>query len=222
MSSRRFPAKMLAYLAGMPLIEYVYRRCKLSSIKNIWVATSKDSSDDALYRYCKENNINVLRGDLENVLERYILAAESLNAGYIIRVCADTLFVDIPLMQLLLHELISGKFEYVSFNRANCASCFISEAVTLQALKKVRSFTKSSEDLEHVTKFIIDNREIFLTKLLDVNLNPPHLRNIRLTIDLPEDLELAGEIVNELPDKLNFSSQDILNTVCKKRRLGCR
>ncbi|UCD15382.1 MAG: hypothetical protein JSV34_06625, partial [Candidatus Omnitrophota bacterium] len=163
MSSRRFPGKMMSCLYNnVPLIEYVYERCKKSSVKNILVATSVDKSDDELYDYCKKKNILVTRGSLDDVLKRYVQTADSIAADYIVRVCGDTPFVDVSLIDMLLGILIREKLDYASFNRQTCASAFFSEAITLGALKKVLILASNKEDFEHVTKYIVDNRGKFL------------------------------------------------------------
>lgn len=221
MGSDRFPAKMLAKIGNMPLVEYVYKRCRESGIKDIFIATSKDASDDVLYDYCKKNSIPVIRGELENVLDRYIQVARSIKAEYIIRVCGDTPFVDISLISRLLKILVDEGLDYVSLNRTTCASGFYSEAVSLKTLTATAALTSEKDDLEHVTKFIKDSKGRFLTKFLDTDLNPPFVRDIKLTIDYPEDIERANRIIEELPDKYFFTSQDILNVVERKGHIQC-
>jgi len=213
MTSRRFPGKMLSVLGGMPLVEYVYRRRGTSSVKRIIVATSDDRSDDGLYGYCEEHDIPAVRGSLDNVLERYIRAAELLNVAYIGRVCGDTPFVDISLLEAMLDTLIRKRLDYVSLARDACASGFWSEVVTLQALKKAARLTGDRHALEHVTKFIIENPDTFRNEFMEVDLNPDFVKDVRLTIDYPEDLVRANDIVRALSDPLSFTSQDILNIV---------
>ncbi len=215
MNSDRFPNKVMQPLAGAPLVEYVYRRCSLSSDKVVLVATSDDPSDDILYKYCIKHNIPVMRGDLHNVLKRYIQASELVNAWYIIRVCADTPFIDILLIDELLKILINEHLDYVSFNRDTCAAAFYSEAVTQGALKRAASLTDVKEDIEHVTKFIIDNPDIFLTKFLNAGLNPESIKKLRLTIDYPEDILRANTIVSKLKNKMSFASQEIISIASK-------
>ncbi|MDD2673100.1 MAG: NTP transferase domain-containing protein [Candidatus Omnitrophica bacterium] len=218
MSSRRFPKKTISRLAGMPLIEYIYRRCKSSSIGNILVATSHDKSDNELYVYCRDNNIPVMRGSLDNVLERYVLAADSIGADYIARVCGDTPLVDISLMESMLNALIEDKLDYISPDRETCASGFYSEAVALRALKKAAKSTNVKEDLEHVTRFIIENKDEFLTRFIDAELNPESARQTRLTVDFPEDLPMVSSIIGELQDKFAFTSRDVLNILRNRAR----
>lgn len=213
MSSDRFPGKMLAQLSGGPLIKYVYGRCRRSKAKKVLVATSDDGSDDILYEYCRKNKIPAVRGALNNVIDRYVRAAESENVEYICRVCGDTPFVDTALIDLLFDTLIGKKLDYAAPDRQACAPGFYSETFTLKALKKVLGMTRSPEDLEHVTKYILDNSGRFAMELIDAGLNPEFAKKVRFTIDYPEDIKTGNEIAAKLSGDYSFSSGDILKIV---------
>jgi spore coat polysaccharide biosynthesis protein SpsF len=219
MGAQRFPGKMMQGLAGVPLVEYVYRRCVQSRIKNVLVATSDDSSDDTIFRHCESIGMPVIRGELHNVLKRFIQAAQSLKAEYIIRVCADTPFVDTSLFEVLLQALIDEGLDYVAPDKKTCASGFLSEAITINALLKTARITTDKEDLEHVTRFIINNPGDFRLKLVQADLRPEFINSFRFTVDYPQDLGLANEIVNNLADKYNFTSHDVINVL--QRLQGC-
>jgi len=204
---------MMSLLGDIPLVEYVYKRCKLSLCQKVIVATSLDSSDAPLYEYCINHAIPVTRGSLDNVLKRYIDTAISVRANYIIRVCGDTPFVDIGHIDDFLKKLINGNFDYIAADKNNCASGFYCEAVTLSALKRAADLSDKKEDLEHVTKFIIDHPHLFSVKFIDTDLNPDFVKKIRLTIDYPQDIQTANEIVGRLREKFSFTSEKILDTV---------
>lgn len=214
-SSNRFPRKMLQkVIDNVKLVEYIYKRCLCSkSADVVAIITSAEKSDDELSTYCLENNIRVFRGSLNNVLDRYIRAADYFKAGIICRVCGDTPFVDISLIDQAFDILKREVLDYVAPDRNTCASGFYSETFTIQALNKVITLTKSQGDLEHVTKFILDNPGMFKIKLLDAGLNQPFIQNIRLTIDYPEDIDLGSKIAEKLPDGYTFNSLDVLNAV---------
>ncbi len=218
MSSSRFPGKMMSVVGGLPLIEYVYRRCKYSLVNKVLVATSDDKSDDDLCYYCKKKNIPVFRGPLDNVLKRYIQAAEYLKAKFIGRVCGDTPFIDICMLDRFFNLLVRESFDYVSCRRDDCASLFYSEGVSLSAMKKTLSLTKDENNREHVTKFIIDNQDEFSVKFIDAKLNPCYIKDICLTIDLPGDLKTVGGLLDKLEDRFAFSSQDILHIIKNNRQ----
>lgn len=200
---------MLQPLGGVPLVEYVYRRCLCAKIKKTFVATSTDTQDDPLAEFCITKNISVLRGNLNNVLERYITVAESIGSEYLVRVCADTPFVDIGLMLRQLDLLRADGLDYVSPRRSTCASGFFSEAMTKDVLKRL-ALLADPQDREHVTAYIVNHPQDFLVKNIPCNLNPEFIRNTRLTVDYPADLVFANLIVSGLPDKFLFTSGDIL------------
>lgn len=211
MSSKRFPKKMMTLLAGIPLIRYVYKRCRSSQVKKVLVATSRDPADDLLYQYCQDNNVPAFRGDLDNVLVRYTQAAESEGIDYIARVCGDTPFVDVFSVDAFLDTLISEGLDYVSWDKSTCVSGFYAEVVTLNALKKSLKEAKAQDELEHVTKYILDHPQEFRMKLIKQKTDPEDECNVRLTIDFPEDIETANIIVKGLKD-FSFTASDVLGS----------
>jgi spore coat polysaccharide biosynthesis protein SpsF (cytidylyltransferase family) len=210
MSSERFPGKMLSAIDGMPLIDFIYKRCMNSSVKEVLIATSDDKSDDVLFEHCRQRHFPVTRGSLDNVLKRYIDAAGSIGADYICRVCGDTPLIDITLMDMMLNRLIKDGLDLIAPDRQSCSSCFYSQAVSLEALKKSQRLTKDRQDLEHVTRFILRKADIFSIRLLDTGLNPMFLKNRRLTIDYPQDLDNVNRLLSHLDDRLYFNSDNIL------------
>src|SRR5690554_2963193 len=110
MSSSRFPGKSLELIGDKPLLYYVVKRLEITGLPVI-VATSSDTSDDVLADYLQGQNINVFRGSLLNVLNRYIATAETFEIEEIIRVTADNPLVDIVYLKKALS--LFEKFEYV-------------------------------------------------------------------------------------------------------------
>ena len=100
MSSRRFPGKVLAELHGKPLITHVLSRIEraLPSI-GIVVATSDDISDDPLALYLKNCGVAVFRGPLSNVFERFRRCSFEYPCDWILRLCADSPFLDARVLQ---------------------------------------------------------------------------------------------------------------------------
>lgn len=221
MSSERLPGKSMSLLGGIPLVEHVYKRCRGCLADMVIVATSNDPSDDMIHDHCVSRKIPVFRGSLDNVLERYIMAADSVLATHIVRVCADTPFVDTALIDKILKVLITENLDYVSLARPTCASCFYSEAMTLNALKRVAELADNKDDLEHVTKYITAHPDKFLTRFIDAGLNPAFMRDVRLTVDHPGDLEAANAIVGDLGDPIIFTSKEVMDVIAN-RMIGSR
>ncbi len=71
MSSSRLPGKVLAEIAGRPMLQHVVLRARKAGVgEKVVVATSDDPSDDPVAAFCVANEIPVERGSRDDVLER--------------------------------------------------------------------------------------------------------------------------------------------------------
>lgn len=111
MSSKRLPGKVMTLINGKPLLQHVVNQCELSGISGpIIVCTSNEQSDNPIYEYCKNNNINVYRGPLDNVYERYLGCITSFKLSAFGRICCDSPGVSPSLIKLAVktYELEKG------------------------------------------------------------------------------------------------------------------
>jgi spore coat polysaccharide biosynthesis protein SpsF (cytidylyltransferase family) len=209
LSSSRFPQKMLANLEDYKLVEYVYKRCKQSKVAdNVMIITSIEKSDDELYNFCLKQNIPIFRGDLNNVLKRYLNASQKYNIDIVCRVCGDSPFVDVDAIDKMFKDIEKKQLDYI--HTTNILNGFMSEVFTLALLKKVYSMPLTLEDKEHVTKYIRDNISEYKTSELDLNLKDKKLEKYTLTIDYTKDLEIANLIAKRL-GRFDFKSNDVIN-----------
>lgn len=214
LSSSRFPRKMLDDLCDFRLFEYVYNRCRMSKKADfVAIITSNDASDNELAYFCDSCNIPVFRDDLNNVLERYIKAADYFGLENVVRVCGDSPFVDVDLIDEIIQLALSGDFEYCAV--VDCLNGFMSEFVRLNTLKQVALKTDVSVgDKEHVTKYIRDRTDQFKCGFVEANLRPKELEHYTLTVDYPADIEVARKICEDLKG-FDFRSTDILRILQK-------
>ncbi len=223
LSSKRFPGKMLKDIyGGMPLIEFVYRRCsKIKSVDLCVVLTSNDPSDDELASYCNSKNIEFYRGPLNNVLERFIEASEFFKIDEICRVCGDSPFIDTNMIEDLFKIREEQSLDYVAPLKEICIAGFDSEVFLSKALKRSSFNCISETELEHVTTNLKNNTSLFKIEFVERNLMPDKLKNVSLTIDFPDDLLLAQKIVNSFGrGNFDFISQDILDYLLLRKANG--
>ena len=72
MSSSRLPGKILADIAGQPMLTRVYTRTsRATTLDEVIFATTTDASDDPVAEYCDFSGIPFTRGSLFDVLVRY-------------------------------------------------------------------------------------------------------------------------------------------------------
>src|SRR5712664_1599136 len=108
MGSTRLPGKVLKPIAGKPLLWHVLHRLKSCSTLNYTVvATSDNPRDDAIEAFCREEKIEIVRGPADNVLARFQQAAQAATGDIIVRVSADSPFVDAHFSDQLVTALIA-------------------------------------------------------------------------------------------------------------------
>lgn len=94
LGSSRLPCKTLLCLRGLPIIDWVVRRCMRSELADaLIVAIPETRQNDVLANHLKAGGIPIWRGPEQDVLARMLGAARSLHAETVIRVCADNPFV---------------------------------------------------------------------------------------------------------------------------------
>lgn len=214
MSSERLPGKMLMPFGEAPLIEAVYRRCRLArGADQVCVLTSADSSDDPLFAHCSGQGIPCLRGALHDVLDRYLKAAESRRAAIICRVCGDSPFVDVGLIDRMFDRVLQGLCDYAAPDKATVVPGLDSEVFTLAALRTAAGEAREDRHREHVTLFIKENPSRFRIEVFAAGLRPAAVAGAALTVDRAEDLELCRRVRDILPPGFGFSSAEVLGAL---------
>ena len=213
LSSSRLPNKMLEKIKGNTiLLEYVYKRCKESKIvDDVVIITSDEKSDDKLVDCCLKSDIKVFRGSLNDVLFRYISAAVKFDIDLICRVCGDSPFVDIKFIDMMLSRFQSDSgVDYMTLSGG--LNGFKSEIFPTTLLQKIYKYDLSINDKEHVTKYILDNEDMFNVEKIYTNIGYNLANKPTLTIDYPGDIVLAREVAKNLSG-YSYNSDDVLDVL---------
>ena len=144
MGSHRFPGKMLARLAGRPLLWHVVTRLRLCErVNQIVLATSSESTDDVLAAFGDTLSVETIRGSEEDVLSRFRLAAEITGADLIVRVNGDAPLIDPRLIDQLVETMGVKGADYIM--PAPGVPCFHDgvDPLSRQALEKLESVLHS-------------------------------------------------------------------------------
>ena len=218
--STRLPQKMiLPFYENEGIFSLILNRLTSNFKKeNIILATSSNPNNDVLAEIARRYGINCFRGSENDVLQRFIDAANQFNATKIIRVCADNPFLDMDFLNFLLQNFEKTECDYMSFSTSEGTPTikthygFWAEAVTLNALNKVRSMTDESLYHEHVTNFIYANKDVFDVRFLNISEDIEKHDDIRLTIDTKTDFDIQKEIFNKIyKEKQNFNAFDVVS-----------
>jgi len=206
-NSTRLPAKIIRKVDGdLNFLQILLFRLKEGiSLRGktipIVLATSKNIDDAVLEKIGKDNSIPVFRGSEENVLERFIGAAQAHNLDTVVRICSDNPFIDIDLLFELL-TAYKGE-DYLSFKVNEKPSIlthfgFFVEIVSLKGLTTLQK-ENCSECLEHVTNCIYTNPHKFKVNYLPLDIPEDY---VRCTLDTSADFEILKEIYFEWFKKL--------------------
>lgn len=192
MGSQRFPSKMMAELAGVPLIDWVLERVVAASrIDAVVLATSRASANDPLEAAAAAHGAITVRGDEEDVLSRFVEAALVSNADWIVRVCADNPFIDPAELDRLVDFALAARPDY-AFNHQERMNNgypdgFGAEIMSREALERIAAAASDPGSREHVTSYLWEHPEDFRIVTFAA---PPALAypSLRFDIDHPEDL----------------------------------
>lgn len=207
MSSSRLPGKSLMKIGEHPLIWYVVRRAEILDLPVV-VCTSTDPTDDSLCAFLEQEEIDFYRGDLHNVLNRYIKAAEKFGLENIIRVTGDNPLFDFKFLQENLslfnrYSYVDGIWEGGLIKGAGF------ELVKLEQLQRIKK--PSKEQAEHVTPTLRQaNDENSTFTRLRSPLHDKFMDKIILTCDYPEDLVLLKKIISFFHHRTNIEIQEVI------------
>lgn len=173
----------------------------------IVLATTTDSSDDVLAEEMMHAGLRVFRGSREDVLQRFIGAAEQFGGQTLVRICADNPFLMPQLIRPLLDAYHQSPCDYLSFGLPNGLPVIRShwglftEITNITALKKAAELTADPFYHEHVTNYLYGNPDQFKVKLLPL---PPVFagrEGYRFTIDHAEDFEMLRDLYVALQEQ---------------------
>lgn len=211
--SSRLPNKMvLPFYKESGILEILVNRIQEAfgeDFNTITVATTKKSGDDAIVEICKKNNIHYFRGSENDVLKRFIGAANEKNFNKLIRVCADNVFLDVEALKHLYDYFNNSQADYISYKTTDGKPSilthygFWAEAVSVEALKRVAELTDEPLYHEHVTNYIYTHPDKFKIEFIPLSQVSPQIEscsNLRLTIDTQSDFDLCKRIYSDLTE----------------------
>jgi len=161
MGSTRLPGKVLADLAGQPVLAWVVRAARAATgVDDVWVATSTAAADDAVVAWCKANGVPVHRGSEDDVLDRYVGAAKASGANVVVRLTADCPLLDPAVIaQTIRLRAMTGVAYASNVDPPTWPDGLDCEVLTADTLVTAAAEATRASDREHVTPFVRNNRD---------------------------------------------------------------
>ena len=213
MSSTRLPGKVLKPLAGAPALQrQVERVARAERIDRLIVATSDRPEDDDIADICEGLGVSCYRGDLDNVLDRFYRAAQTLAPQHVVRLTGDCPLADWRLIDRLIETHLSGGYDYASTVMPRCYPKGLdAEIMTLAALETAWREAADPYQREHVTPLLYQSQNRSRFRLGSVS-QAEDLSPLRWTLDRPEDYEMIAAVYQALyPRDPAFGTADILD-----------
>ena len=209
-SSTRLPGKILKPLHGKPVLSYLYEKFArlVDQPKDLLVCTSTESSDDIIADFCKEHRMNVFRGSLENVADRFLQASKHMGYDYAVRINGDALFVDTHTYRDMLDLCKANDYDFVSNVKGRSFPFGMSVEVVRTAFYEAIQETIQSSDRyrEHVTLCLYENEDLG-KQYHHKNTVAPDLAGLDIALDEPKDWELYQEVMKKIGE--DFYSCDL-------------
>lgn len=218
-SSTRLPGKVLKPVLGKPMLALQIERVLQSRmIEKLVVATSTDTTDDAIETLCSQINIPCFRGSLDDVLDRFYQAALQWNPAHVVRLTGDCPVIDPDIIDSVIKFYLSGNYDYVSNTlQPTFPDGLDIEIFRFSVLEQAWKEATLPSQREHVTPYIYGLPERFHIANYG---NDKDLSSFRWTVDEPEDFELIAGIYQELyPINPGFRMEDVFSLMQQKPEL---
>jgi spore coat polysaccharide biosynthesis protein SpsF len=215
MGSTRLRGKVLAPILQRPMLWYTIETLKRSPVVNrIVLAAPEKEEDEPLTELAKEWGIDFFRGSELDVLKRFYDASMQFKDDYYFRATGDNPIIDSKNPQRSLHYLIDGRLDYVAETGLPLGA--VVEVFTREALERAHKEGTSPEDREHVTWYM-KKSGTFNIRFVQ---GPPELSfpELRLTVDVPEDLKRVTAIIENLYRDGIPGFEDVI-TFAKKEKM---
>lgn len=216
-SSTRLPGKVFHPLPehGPSILEHCIRRLEKSGVGPVYALIPHD--DQIMQEFLERRSISFIAGPLEDVRERYSMAARLTKARWIVRATADNPCVDPRFVHRSVEEIQKSGADLFAFTGLPLG-CAV-EVFTAEALDA----RYGTEDLEpsayreHVSLHIKHHPRHYNVQRMESGLPSEITGNMRLTVDEPADLRLVDAVFHRLG--CEFSVEELLDLYRKDPEL---
>ncbi|MFP5068822.1 cytidylyltransferase domain-containing protein [Pseudonocardia nantongensis] len=203
--STRLPGKVLRDLGGRPVLDRVVHAARAApGIDQVLVATSTAPGDDAVAERASGLGVPVVRGSEDDVLTRFVQAADEHPCDAVVRLTADCPLLDPDLVGLVAATWRAApQHDYVATTLVRTLPRGLDvELATVPALRALAS-SATGYDRVHVTSGLYGDPERF--HCLGVVVAPP-ANDLRVTLDTADDLHALEGLVERLGERTDWRS----------------
>ncbi len=187
-TSGRLPAKVLLPMAGVPLAVLCALRLSSTGLEVV-LATSSEDTDDLLSLTAQKWGVQVVRGSLQDVLNRFVSSVDDLaDSDLVVRTTADNPLPDGRFVDALLGLFRTTQRSYLGTSSPADGLPYglSAEVFSVGALRQVARTSSDASDREHVTSSLRKQAGADGVVRGDCFI-PGDLSHLRATVDTLED-----------------------------------
>ena len=187
--------------------------------KTIVLATTDRPQDDVLAEVACQAKVFCYRGDEDDVLDRFIRAAETFGIDRFIRVCSDNPFLRPDSFKVFFNEHDTCPADYIAYGFADGRPTIKShlglfaELTTTDALRRAAAATQEKLYIEHVTIYLYTHPSEFSVRLLPMPDGLEERLDLRFTLDTMEDFTLLQTLYATFHEQTDHSIHALLQLV---------
>ena len=170
----------------------------IDCIDDIVLGIAEGNENISYVDYSKEKNLTYIIGDETDVLQRLILSGDKAGATDIFRTTSESPFPCFEFIQKVWDYHNTHMLDATFFDDVIDGCGF--EIIRLDALKKAHKEGEDRHRSEFCTLYIRENIEKFRVRK-DLTPEEFHRRDLRLTVDNPEDLVVCRAVYNNFFDE---------------------
>lgn len=211
MGSTRLPGKVLAEVAGQPMLGFQIERLRPGWDRRIIVATSDLAGDDPIADFASAKGVDVVRGSEQDVLGRFASVLDNRTCDHLVRLTGDCPLSDPALVDAVVNHHLAEDADYTSnVHPRSFPKGLDVEVMTRDALIVADRDATSDHEREHVTPYLHDPAHGFVRANLSWQ---EDLGDLWWTVDTPEDLRTVRHLVTLVPDPLTAGWTEILEAL---------
>jgi N,N'-diacetyllegionaminate synthase len=195
MKSSRLPQKALLTIDGVTSVE----RClegalAIKSADVVCLATSTHADDAVLAGHTLDGKVLFHRGDEDDVIRRYLDVCDAQDIDVICRITADCPTPSSSLIEVLLDRHFAAGADFTRSRQEAVGTG--AHIINVEAMRRLQRLKGRTDYSEYMNLYFENNPEHFKINIVDLPVQL--IRDYRLTLDYPEDLEMFRALFDEL------------------------
>ncbi len=210
LGSTRLPGKALFELEGKPIITHAMEalgKTAAAVSADVRVLLTDHESFPSLAPVAEASGFFAFAGSAEDVLDRYLKAAEKYGTGIIIRATGDNPLVDGRAAQLILDSHILASADYSGFDSMPLGTGV--EILDTAALERASRESNEPYDHEHVSPYLYKNPGLFKINRIEAP-SELCLEGARVTVDTYDDYSFLKKLYADLYRGRPLSIEEII------------